>query len=131
MKIVPTIVKHPVYCCAPDCSWEESADAIDQYYRSVIKGNSDGQLFRSRREEERRGCQATEVWRFAACEWDSDARQISKRDILVKLLRVWLKLFSLNSSCLFSRECACRFRLNDDSSPRTFLLFSVIVLSPF
>jgi len=38
---------------------------------------------------------------FAACEWDLNARLKFQKDILVKLLRIWLKLLSLNSSCSF------------------------------
>jgi len=45
-------------------------------------------------------------------------REISKARYSCKLLRVPLKLFSLNT-LLISRECACYSRLSDNSFPRT------------
>jgi len=68
--IIPSSSCTFIYIVAPDCSWEKSVNAADQYYRLIVKGNSmDDQLFRSRREpfeEERCDCQATEVWREAS-----------------------------------------------------------------
>jgi len=81
LTIIPIL-----YCCAPDCSWKESADAADQYYRSVVKGNSmDDLLFRSWKEKEK-GAVATKVWREASRlangirtrDWDFEERYSCK-----------------------------------------------------